>query len=78
MNKMSELGQKLIIKKGRSVGANVFVATNLLESMLVNRKPTRSELNDVMNTYFYHSSHIKYVFYPKIFATKAHLVLSDL
>ena len=42
--------QKLIIKKGRRVDTNVFVATNLLESMLVNRKPTRAELNDVMNT----------------------------
>src|SRR4029077_16521119 len=28
----------------------VNVATNLLESMIVNRKPTRAELNDIVNT----------------------------
>lgn len=42
--------QKLIIRKGRSAGRPVYVATNLLESMLTKRKPTRAELNDVINT----------------------------
>ena len=42
--------QKMIIKKAKAFNKNVYVATNLLESMMVNRKPTRAELNDVMNT----------------------------
>ena len=28
---------------------NVFVATNLLESMIFNKSPTRGEINDVYN-----------------------------
>ena len=28
----------------------VFVATNLMESMIVNSKPTRAEINDTINT----------------------------
>ncbi len=42
--------QKLIIKKAHSHSKEVYVATNLLESMLKNTKPTRAELNDVVNT----------------------------
>jgi pyruvate kinase len=42
--------QKLIIKKANSVTKPVYIATNLLESMMINRKPTRAELSDVMNT----------------------------
>ena len=42
--------QKMIIKKGNAFNKNVYVATNLLESMMVNGNPTRAELNDVINT----------------------------
>ncbi len=42
--------QKTIIKKAALAGVPVAVATNLLESMLVNRKPTRAEINDIVNT----------------------------
>lgn len=42
--------QKMIIKKGTEHNKNVYVATNLLESMMVNGSPTRAELNDVINT----------------------------
>lgn len=42
--------QKAIIRKANLAKKPVNVATNLLESMLVNRKPTRAELNDIINT----------------------------
>jgi ATP sulfurylase len=42
--------QKAIIHKANIAKTPVNVATNLLESMLVNRKPTRAELNDITNT----------------------------
>jgi pyruvate kinase len=42
--------QKAIIRKVALVKKPVNVATNLLESMIVNRKPTRAELNDILNT----------------------------
>lgn len=42
--------QKSIIRKANQVRVPVNVATNLLESMIVNRKPTRAELNDIVNT----------------------------
>lgn len=42
--------QKAIIRKGNMANKPVHVATNLLESMIVNRKPTRAELNDITNT----------------------------
>lgn len=42
--------QKAIIRKANRANTNVNVATNLLESMIVNRKPTRAELNDITNT----------------------------
>ncbi len=42
--------QKKIIKKSIGMNKNAYVATNLLESMMVNRKPTRAEVNDVINT----------------------------
>jgi len=44
------LVQKAIIQKANAADTPVYVATNLLESMMTNRKPTRAELNDVMNT----------------------------
>lgn len=42
--------QKAIIRKANIANKPVNVATNLLESMLSNRKPTRAEVNDIMNT----------------------------
>ena len=42
--------QKCIIRKANAANKPVYIATNLLESMMANRKPTRAELNDVMNT----------------------------
>lgn len=42
--------QKAIIRKATQAKVPVNVATNLLESMIVNRKPTRAELNDIVNT----------------------------
>ena len=42
--------QKAIIRKANLAKVPVNVATNLLESMIINRKPTRAELNDIVNT----------------------------
>lgn len=42
--------QKAITRKANMANVPVNVATNLLESMLTNRKPTRAEVNDIMNT----------------------------
>lgn len=42
--------QKAIIRKANLAKKPVNVATNLLESMITNRKPTRAELNDIVNT----------------------------
>ena len=44
------LTQKIIISKANKAGTGVFVATNFLESMIQNKKPTRAEVNDVINT----------------------------
>jgi len=42
--------QRRIISTARSKKKPVFVATNLLESMISNRMPTRAEINDVVST----------------------------
>lgn len=42
--------QKLILKTAKKYKKGVFVATNLLESMVNNKKPTRAEVNDIANT----------------------------
>ena len=34
----------------KSQGTEVYVATNLLESMISNTQPTRAEINDVVST----------------------------
>jgi len=44
------LTQKMIINKAKKYGVGVFVATNLLETMIEHKKPTRAEVHDVMNT----------------------------
>ena len=42
--------QKIIIDKARQYDTGVFVATNLLETMVEKRKPTRAEVHDVIST----------------------------
>jgi pyruvate kinase len=42
--------QKDIIRHAKLVGKRVYVATNLLESMVTSPNPTRAEVNDVFNT----------------------------
>lgn len=42
--------QKSIIQRARAVGCRVYVATNLLESMVSTPTPTRAEVNDIYNT----------------------------
>jgi pyruvate kinase len=42
--------QRRIISIARSKGTPVYVATNLLESMIVNKNPTRAEINDVVSS----------------------------
>ncbi len=42
--------QKAIIQSAKEVGAKVYVATNLLESMIASANPTRAEVNDIFNT----------------------------
>ncbi len=42
--------QKEIIQRANRRRVPVYVATNLLESMVVSARPTRAEVNDVMNT----------------------------
>jgi len=42
--------QKIIIRKAKAKQVPVYVATNLLESMVKSKKPTRAEANDVVNT----------------------------
>ena len=42
--------QMRIVSLARSRGTPVFVATNLLESMVGTRRPTRAEVNDVVST----------------------------
>ncbi len=42
--------QKQILKRGHELGAKVYVATNLLESMVDDPAPTRAEVNDIYNT----------------------------
>jgi len=42
--------QKVIIEKARRYNTDVFVATNLLETMVEKRNPTRAEVHDVINT----------------------------
>ena len=42
--------QKVIMHKASRHGTGVFVATNLLETMVEKKKPTRAEVHDVINT----------------------------
>jgi pyruvate kinase len=42
--------QKRVIHRAKRVGCSVYVATNLLESMVSAPTPTRAEVNDIYNT----------------------------
>ena len=42
--------QKQIIRQAKQTGVPVYVATNLMESMITSPHPTRAEVNDVYNT----------------------------
>ncbi len=42
--------QKHIIARAKETGIKVYVATNLMESMVTSSSPTRAEVNDVYNT----------------------------
>lgn len=42
--------QKVIMYKARQYNTGVYVATNLLETMVEKKKPTRAEVQDVVNT----------------------------
>ena len=42
--------QKIILHRAKQKNTGVFVATNLLETMIEKRKPTRAEVHDVLNT----------------------------
>jgi ATP sulfurylase len=42
--------QKMIIKKANQKNIPAYVATNLLESMVTSKNPTRAEVNDIVNT----------------------------
>lgn len=44
------LAQKIIIKKCNEAGKPVYIATNVLDSMTENIKPTRAEINDVFSS----------------------------
>ncbi|HTZ42130.1 MAG TPA: sulfate adenylyltransferase [Candidatus Omnitrophota bacterium] len=42
--------QKMIIKKVRDMGKETFIATNTLEQMSIALKPSKAEVNDIINT----------------------------
>lgn len=44
------LAQKHILGTAKKIGTPVYVATNLLETMMENFQPTRAEVNDITNT----------------------------
>jgi len=44
--------QKMITKKAKEVGKEIFIATNTLENMAEDLKPSKAETNDIVNSLF--------------------------
>lgn len=44
------LSQKIIVHHARALNKGAIVATNLLETMITNRKPTRAEIHDIVSS----------------------------
>ena len=44
------LAQRKILLKAKKFKKNIYVATNFLETMIINVIPTRGEVNDIYNT----------------------------
>ena len=46
------IAQKLIIQSAKKLKKNVYVATNLLETMILKKSPTRAESNDIFSSLY--------------------------
>ena len=46
------LAQRIIIKDAKKLNKEVYVATNLLETMIMSNDPTRAESNDIYNSLY--------------------------
>ena len=44
------IAQNQILERSKELGVPVYVATNLMENMILNSKPTRAEVNDIQST----------------------------
>ena len=44
------MAQNQILERSKKFSVPVYVATNLMENMILNSKPTRAEVNDIQST----------------------------